>query len=212
MSRVTEDLTGQRFGKLTVIGIGGRYKSSGNLFWNCECDCGNTTHTTGYSLKTGKSVSCGRCSAAERATERNYKHGGFGTRLYEIWRQMHRRCYGQNTKAYKDYGDRGITVCNEWYEFEPFRIWAISNGYSDDLTIDRINVDGDYSPENCRWATKKQQANNRRNNHNIEYDGEVHTVSEWADILGIEQVVLRQKLIRCGWDIGTIKAAKKGAV
>lgn len=200
MGRYTEDLTGRRFGSLVVLGRGGTY-SSGNIYWRCLCDCGNYTNTAGTSLKTGRSVSCGRCSASKRATERNFKHGGFGTRLYEIWRQMHRRCYGENTKAYPLYGGRGITVCDEWKEYKSFEKWALENGYSDGLTIDRIDVNGNYCPDNCRWATVKQQANNRRSNHLVSYNGETHTVSEWADKYSVNQVKLWNRLNTRNWDL-----------
>lgn len=194
----SSDLTGNRFGALVVVELGGKYPS-GNLYWRCKCDCGNYTNTTGSNLRAGKSISCGRCTASERATQRNYKHGGFGTRLYEIWRQMHRRCYGKNTKAYQDYGGRGITICEEWREFGPFKEWALANGYTENLTIDRIDVNGDYCPENCRWATMKQQANNRRSAHYVSYGDETHTVSEWADIYAVDQRKLWQRLNKKGW-------------
>lgn len=203
-----EDLSGKRFGSLTVIEFGGKYQPSGNVYWRCICDCGNITNTTGSSLRSGKSVSCGRCSASKRAAKRNYKHGGFGTRLYEIWRQIHRRCYGTRTKSYKNYGGRGISVCSEWRDYETFKKWAISTGYKENLTIDRIDVNGDYEPSNCRWATVKQQANNRRSNHLVKYNGEMHTVSEWADILCIDQRKLWQMLNRNDWDMA--EAIKKG--
>lgn len=202
--RKFEDLTGKKFGSLTVVEYGGQYKPSGNIYWRCKCECGNYTNTSGSSLRSGKSVSCGRCSASKRARERNYRHGDFGSRLYEIWRQMHRRCYGENTKAYKHYGGRGITICEEWKEYEKFREWAVSCGYNDSLTIDRIDVNRNYCPENCRWATAKQQANNRRSNHNIEYMGEIHTVSEWADIFGVKQTHLWKALSKNNWNLNEL--------
>lgn len=199
MSRKTEDLTGKRFNKLTVIGRDGTYPS-GNIRWLCRCDCGGLTHVTGHSLKSGAVKGC-KCVLSERMTRLNTKHGGFGTRLYEIWRQMHRRCYGTKTKSYPNYGGRGITICDEWREFEPFRDWALANGYAEDLTIDRIDVDGNYSPENCRWATDKEQSNNRRSNHQVEYNGEIHTISEWADKYGVSQRKLRPRLDKYGWQL-----------
>ena len=199
MGRKTEDLTGKKFNKLTVMGRDGTYKS-GNVRWLCRCDCGGYTHSPGCDLKSGKIKGC-KCISSERMTRINTKHGGFGTRLYEIWRQMHRRCYGVGTKAYPDYGGRGITVCDEWREFEPFRAWALKHGYADDLTIDRIDVNGDYCPDNCRWATAKEQANNKRNNHLIEYNGETHTISEWADKFRVDQVKLWHRLNKYEWQL-----------
>lgn len=199
MSMRMTDISGQKFGRLTVIKPDGRY-NSGNIKWLCLCDCGNYTHTSTAALKKGQSKSCG-CYVSERMIKMNTKHGGFGTRLYEIWRQMHRRCYGENTKAYKDYGARGITICDEWKEFEAFKEWALKNGYSEHLTIDRIDVNGNYCPGNCRWATMKEQANNKRNSHFVECFGERKTISEWADIYGVNQVKLWDRLSRHNWNL-----------
>ena len=195
------DLTGMKFNRLTVIKKDGTYNGRGrNTRWLCLCDCGNYTHAPTAALRGGKQISCG-CYASERMTKMNMKHGGFGTRLYEIWRQMHRRCYGKETKAYPYYGGRGITICDEWKEFEPFKKWAIENGYADDLTIDRIDVNGNYEQSNCRWVTAKEQANNRRSNHKVEYNGETHTVSEWADKYGVSQVKLWARLDKRNWQL-----------
>ena len=199
MSRKTEDLTGKKFGRLTVIGRDGTYPS-GNIRWLCQCDCGGLTHATGHLLKSGTVKGC-KCVSSERMKRLNTKHGGFGTRLYETWRNLNRRCYNENHKAYPLYGGRGITVCDEWREFEPFRDWALANGYAEDLTIDRIDVNGNYEPSNCRWATMKEQSNNKRNSHYIEYNGEKHTISEWADIYGVDQVKLWARLQYRNWDL-----------
>lgn len=196
------DISGQKFNRLTAIKPVGKYKS-GNTIWLCRCDCGNLCEVEGSLLRSGKQKSCG-CYPSERMKQLNTKHNGFGTRLYEIWRQMHRRCYGKNTKAYKDYGGRGISICKEWSEFGPFSEWALSSGYKENLTIDRIDVNGNYCPENCRWATVKQQANNRRSNHKISFNEETHTISEWADILGVNQVWLWNRLSRADWDIAKV--------
>lgn len=199
MSRKTEDLTGKRFGKLTVIGRDGSYKS-GNVRWLCLCDCGKYTHSAGCYLKSGKAKGCS-CVSSERMKRLNTKHGGFGTRLYETWININKRCFNENHKAYPLYGGRGITVCDEWREFEPFRDWALANGYAEDLTIDRIDVNGNYEPSNCRWATMKEQSNNKRNNHFVEYNGEKHTVSEWADKYGVDQRTLYARLNNREWDL-----------
>ena len=121
-------------------------------------------------------------------------------RLREIWRDMNRRCKNPNRKDYKWYGARGITVCDEWNQYPEFKKWAESHGYADTLTIDRINPDKGYSPTNCKWATIKEQCNNRRSNHFIEYDGRRLTISKWAEYLNINVNTLKSR-IRRGWDI-----------
>ena len=128
-------------------------------------------------------------------------HGMSNTRLYSIWRDMKNRCNGLKEKDKKNYFDRGITYCTEWETFESFRDWALSHGYREDLTLDRINNDKGYSPDNCRWVTRSVQNNNTRQNHFITYNGEIHTLKEWSDILGINYKTLKSRILSYHWSI-----------
>ena len=181
------DLTGKRFGKLTVIKKHNQDKWGG-WNWLCMCDCGNETVVSGGHLRGLKTKSCG-CSRKET---KNFTHKMTGSRLYKVWRAMKSRCYYEKSEMFKHYGGRGITVCDEWKNsFISFYDWSIKNGYDENAergqcTIDRIDVNGNYEPNNCRWATIKQQANNTRRNHLIKYNGKTQTVSQWANELGVE--------------------------
>lgn len=180
------DLTGKKFGKLIVVEKHSKDKWGG-WNWLCKCDCGNEAVVSGGHLRSLKTKSCG-CSHKE---SKNFTHKMTGSRLYVIWQAMKSRCYYEKNINFKNYGGRGIIVCEEWQEFLPFYEWAMANGYDEnakrgDCTIDRIDVNGNYEPNNCRWINCKQQANNTRKNHFIEYNGKIQTVSQWADELGVK--------------------------
>jgi len=131
-----------------------------------------------------------------------FKHGGYGTRLYRIWYNMKARCYNPNCNNYPRYGERGIDVCCTWRDdFSAFREWAIENGYSEGLTLDRIDNDKGYSPENCRWATQKEQNRNRRDNRLVALNGEPKPIAEWAEIYGIKKATLHKRVVILGWTL-----------
>lgn len=192
------DLTGQRFGRLTIVE---RAENIGRTTrWRCVCDCGNETVARQPDLRSGRTRSCG-CLFSEQLAERNATHNLSKTRLCNIWRSMKDRCYNPNCQAFKNYGGRGIEVCKEWRcDLKAFYDWAISNGYDDSLTIDRIDVNGNYEPSNCRWADKTVQANNTRANHLLEYGGETMTIADWSRRTGIKQHTILRRL-SLGWDI-----------
>ena len=158
--------------------------------WNCVCDCGTERVVRGKSLRGGISKSCG-CYRDELAGNRNRKHGGFGTRLYAVWNSMRQRCLNPKHPAYHNYGARGILICKEWDDFDAFRKWAYQSGYQDDaergeFTLDRIDVNAGYSPENCRWADMREQAHNRRDSIVIQYDGSEKSLKDLANEFGID--------------------------
>jgi hypothetical protein len=196
-------MVGKRFGRLVVIEFLGINKSCKRV-WKCKCDCGKITKVITSHLLNGHTRSCG-CIRLENsiiATKKsNTKHGKCHTRIYRTWINMLARCYNKNEIHYKDYGARGIVVCNKWSEFINFYNWALDNGYKDTLTIDRINVNGNYEPSNCRWATNEQQNNNKRTNIFITYNGETKTLTQWERELKLTKGILRDRIVRYGWTI-----------
>lgn len=168
----TIDLTGQRYGRLVVESPADSIRDSSGRSrkaWNCVCECGNAVIARGDDLKRGKVLSCGCLKHENLKVKKIAKtHGLNNCRLYRTWRNIKTRCYNSRGRDFEYYGERGIVVCNEWKDdFKAFYDWAMSNGYSDDLTIDRVDVNGNYEPPNCRWVTMKEQAQNRRSCQNI---------------------------------------------
>ena len=182
------DLTGKKYGRLTVIELDHRNKDS-KAYWKSKCECGNIVITRGDCLLSGNTKSCG-CLSKELSTKRLIraltKHGDSGTRLYRTWKNMKDRCSAFDKDRGKRYADIGIVVCKEWEDFETFKYWAINNGYKSNLTIDRKDVKGNYCPSNCRWITIQEQQRNRETSIFLEFNGEVKHLKEWAEILNIK--------------------------
>lgn len=197
------DLTGQRFGRLTVIErVGTKY---GQAAWLCQCGCGNCSVVVTGVLRSGRQRSCG-CYRSETTTKCRTKHGGKHERLYKIWKNIKTRCTNPNIDQWRDYGGRGIKMCEEWAtNYDAFRAWALQNGYDEsakrgDCTIDRIDVNGNYEPSNCRWVNMKVQNNNQRSNKHITFCDETHTLAEWSALKGIKQSTLLIRL-KHGWPV-----------
>lgn len=204
---LAENLIGKRFGNLVVIGRANNQvvisegKERKKAMWYCQCDCGSEPKAIRAShLKSGAIVSCG-CVGRKNSREAKIKHDGTHTRLYRIWCNMKNRCYNRNVRSFKDYGARGINVCEEWKnDFRAFYDWAIKSGYNETLTIDRIDNDRNYEPSNCRWSTFREQANNTRRSHFITYNGQTMSLSNWAREIGMNPGTLRSR-IRNHWTI-----------
>ena len=194
------DLTGQKFGRLTAIGIDERADTK-RTYWVCACDCGNFKTVRSDILLSGCTRSCG-CMKREQDVVNldRTSHMMSGTRLYGIWAGIKKRCLNINDIRYQDYGGRGIKVCDEWKNsFETFMKWALNSGYQEDLTIDRIDNDGDYEPNNCRWATMKDQSNNRRSNIKITIGNATKTMTEWCKIFDLDYKMVLARYNRNGF-------------
>ena len=197
------DITGQRFGRLVVIEPHPIRAKNRDVRWICKCDCGNVIITTKNHLVTRVTQSCG-CLQKELVAKRCHKHGLSKTKLSHIRSGMVQRCYNPKETGYKNYGGRGITVCDEWrYNPTSFFKWAYTSGYEEDLglSIERINNDGNYCPENCKWATRKEQNNNTRKIRWITFNNETKTMTQWSEKTVINLYTLFNRLVRLNWSI-----------
>lgn len=208
------DLTGKKFGRLLVL-----YKDetkNGRIYWKCRCDCGAEKIVLGQHLRSGKTISC-KCASNEKIGLLKKTHGQSKTRLYQIWLGLRNRCYQIKNKSYENYGNRGITVCDEWFNsYECFRDWSFSNGYQENLSIDRIDNNGNYEPSNCRWSTPKEQSNNTRRIIKLYYNGEKFSAKQLADHLNINYKKFIYGLHKTNFDIEKsidyAKCYKKGVI
>jgi hypothetical protein len=194
------DITDQKFTRLKALYVSGTNKDRHKI-WHCICDCGNELDVSIDELVSENTKSCG-CLRLDAIKEKCTIHGESGSRLYCIWSGMKNRCYSERNKHYKNYGGRGIKVCDEWKEsYENFHIWAIQNNYHYSLTIDRIDNNGNYEPSNCRWSTMKEQNNNRRSNVYFVYNGKKQTLTQWCEELKLNYGVVNSKINRGGTSI-----------
>lgn len=197
------DLTGKKFGHLLVLKRAA-VSYRGSAVWLCKCDCGNTLEVVGSHLRTGHTKSCG-CYKITQTREANSTHGECSTRLYKVWSHMLGRCNTTNGKDSKWYYDKGITVCQEWHDYLAFKEWALANGYDPnakfgECTLDRIDGNKGYSPDNCRWVSAKEQARNRSTSKLIEYAGETKALAEWCEKLELNYTLVQSRLYR-GWSV-----------
>lgn len=199
------DLTGKTFGKLTVLHLSDDY-IRGKARWLCRCECGQTTVAFACNIVHGHTTSCG-CHKKENYKTMNLTHGATAGKMkrkneyprsYKIWVNMRQRCNNQAQAAFKDYGARGITICKRWNDYANFA--ADMGEPPPGTSLDRIDNDGQYSIENCRWATKVEQARNKRSAKLITYNSETRSLAEWAEYLGISRGALHNRLFR-GWDL-----------
>lgn len=191
----TKDLSGVKFGRLMPISM---KKNNGMAIWSCKCDCGNTIDVRASSLLNGHTTSCG-CYGRNRLGESKRIHSDTGKRLYKIYLGMKQRCYNPKQPSYKNYGGRGITICEEWLnDYSSFKKWSLKNGYSEQMTIDRIDNNKGYSPDNCRWTTRKEQNNNTRRCVLITYNGETHNITQWSEKTGIPRGIIAKRY-NLGW-------------
>lgn len=196
------DLTGQTFGRLKVIRFAGK-STDRQYLWECECSCENHTHliVKAGNLRSGNTKSCG-CLHSEITAKVHTKHGHRYDKIYGVWKTMKARCYNSNAENYNRYGGRGITICDDWLNsFEMFYRWSIKNGYQEGLTIDRIDNNGNYEPNNCRWTDRIMQANNRQTNHKLVYKETTQNLSQWCKELNLPYNAIYNRIVRLKWSV-----------
>ena len=193
-------MTSKRFGRLTVVS---RVKNnaSNQPAYLCRCDCGKETIVAGAHLRSGHTKSCD-CFQRETAIETNVNSRKiFHPEIKQVWRNMTRRCGDKNSIGYHNYGGRGVVVCALWLNFDEFCQWAVSTGYRHGLEIERKDNNGNYEPDNCKWATRKEQMSNTRQNHFLEFNGQRKTITQWANYLGIKSKTISQRINGYNWSI-----------
>ena len=201
------DLTGRRYAHLTVISQHGHIGDK--ISWLCRCDCGNEKVVSGSNLKTGNTTSCG-CYHAEVAKDYHTTHGMSKTKLYTIWSSMRYRCENPKCQRYSSYGGKGVSVCAEWKRFNGFYSWAISARYEDGLSIERIDVDGNYEPSNCKWIPLIDQSQNKTTSRFVSYKSKKLTISQLANLTGMPYQRLYQRINKLGWS--TDDAVRSGLI
>jgi hypothetical protein len=198
MSKVI-DLIGKVFGRLTVIERVENNKS-GRSMWRCRCECGKECIVLGKYLLNGGTRSCG-CLKVEELKKRSSSHKMSNTPLYKKWQIMNTRCNNSNRDHYQWYGGKGIKVCEEWRKFENFYNWAMENGYSDGLTIERVDISKDYEPNNCKWITLKEQSFNKANTRWLSFNGKTQSLTKWAEELELPISTLKTRIYKYKWSI-----------
>lgn len=203
------NLIGQKFGRLTVVSLAKKHDNSVKRYWVCQCDCGNIIEVQTSSLISGHTKSCGCYRIYKKKYEYDYENNiPRNDRIKSVWDGIKLRCSNPNCTGYKNYGGRDIKLCKEWENYYNFQKWSLENGYREDLTIDRINNDKGYSPDNCRWVTMKVQQNNKRNTAYYTYNGETKPFMEWCDLYHLtrDQIAYR---IKNGWTPEEVLGIKK---
>lgn len=201
MRKLVNDLTGKRFGRLNVIGV--HDTKTRKTYYVCQCDCGNVKIVRADALVGGITKSCG-CLKKEQDKINliaHHSHKMSSSRIYDIWQGMKSRCYRKNDARYDRYGGRGIKICDEWLKsFKNFYDWSTANGYSEKLTIDRIDNNGDYEPQNCRWVSNKEQSNNRSSNINITIGNTTKNLMQWCEIFNVDYKKVYRRYERNGYE------------